>query len=221
MASSASASKKRVYESHTNETHRLIIAHHEAGLSSVEIAALLTISQSTVRNAIKQWRDTSQVSKKPKGGNQRTNTLTSQEHDAIARAQKEHAQWSLKRVAAAAAAETGMEQRSREAVRQSLKADEFTTKRLTNEPIAKNTDELKAKRLEYVTHAEKNLTAENTIYFDESGFDETMHRIDGRSPKHEPAVIETRVTRSLYLRILAAMSPALGVLKYELWNRRR
>jgi hypothetical protein len=41
MASSASASKKRVYQSHSNETHRLLIAHHEAGLSSVEIAALM------------------------------------------------------------------------------------------------------------------------------------------------------------------------------------
>jgi transposase len=178
----------------------------------VEIAALLIVKERTVRYNIKQWRDKSQ------GGNHRKDTLTCQEHDAISRVQNEHHQWSYKRVAAAAAAETGMEQQSREAVRMSLKADKFTTKRLTNEQIAKNTDE-SAKRLEYVTHAEKNLTAENTIYFDESGFDETMHRIDGRSPKHEPAVIETRVTRSQYLRILAAMSPALGILKYELWNR--
>ena len=97
-----------------------------------------------------------------------------------------------------------------------LRKRKFTTKQLTVEPEAKNSETTKDKRIEYVNWFKSNCTFENTIFVDESGFNSSLHRKRGRSEKGQKAHAKKRVLKGGNYSIVAAASPVYGLISWQL-----
>jgi hypothetical protein len=92
----------------------------------------------------------------------------------------------------------------------------FTSKQLIVEPAAKNSPAVKRKRLEWVQQWQTLLTADNTVFLDETSFNASMSRNRGRSEKGVKAVAHKQTLIGTSFSILAAVSPRGGLLLWRI-----
>jgi hypothetical protein len=96
-----------------------------------------------------------------------------------------------------------------------LHKNNFTRKLLKNRPAAYNSDSTKQMRFRYVHDVAKPvLTADNSIFIDETPFASHQHRTQGWSRKGVPAFRSTSTARGNNHSVIAAISPVHGLVHY-------
>jgi transposase len=92
----------------------------------------------------------------------------------------------------------------------------FTPKALSSHAAPRNTLAKKQKRRDWCRDVSSTLTAETAIFIDESPFSFCITRSRGRSPKGQEAVTTTPAIRGKNHTVIAALSPAHGLVHYEI-----
>jgi len=90
----------------------------------------------------------------------------------------------------------------------------FTTKALSTHAASRNTLTKKEKRRDWCRDVGSTLTAATAIFIDESPFSFCITRTRGRSPKGQEAVTTTPAIRGKNHTVIAALSPAHGLVHY-------
>ena len=138
------------------------------------------------------------------------------DHTFIVNYQRAHNDATLEQIQAALVA-AGHPRHSLATISRTLSDAGFTSKQLIVEPAAKNSPAVKRTRLEWVQQWQSLLTADNTVYLDETSFNASMSRKRGRSEKGVKAVAHKQALIGTSFSILAAVSPHSGLL---LWRVR-
>ena len=92
----------------------------------------------------------------------------------------------------------------------------FTTKALSAHAAPRNTLAKKQKRRDWCRDVGSTLTAATAIFIDESPFSFCITRTRGRSPEGQEAVTTTPAIRGKNHTVIAALSPAHGLVHYEI-----
>jgi len=206
-ATVAPPSHKRKALSNTQRTQ--IATLHHAGLTPVAIAQQLDLKGGTVRMQLKRVRDGGHLERGYRGS-PGCYPLTLEQKDAISETAAANNHFTLDQISTQVEQLTGRHI-NRHSISKALKAYGFTHKRLRGEAESKNSDETKEARIEWLDHWESELTAQTTIYFDESNLNASVAPGYGWAPKGVPAVKPTRVWKGKRVSIIGAFSPKDGL----------
>ena len=202
--------------------------HHTAKLPQTKIPAVLKAQQihppspATISRIIQHNHTHISMNR---GGNRLPTSLIDADKNLIISLQEAHNEWRLSDIRKELKNRTGKEI-SISTISRVLKKGEITTKMLSTEIITKNDEYHKKARIDYVRSYEGTdglqpkrtfplPSAHNTIFLDETPFHQGQHRKRGRSKKGKKAVKKQKLLQGRNVSIIAAVSPAIGLLHYE------
>jgi len=167
----------------SDEQRRSIVVLQQAGQAPTAIGLQLGLQAGTVRQHLSRVRHGGAVERpKGHGGGK---PLSEQQKAAITGAADADNSNTLLRMAAAAASETG-KRPARHTVSRVLKEADYTHKRMSAEAKNKNSEKTIEARKIWVEQNAAKLTAENTIYFDESAMDSSAAPSYGWNKRGQP-----------------------------------
>ena len=198
----------RKYVRVSDEIRGIIIRLHDAGMSPAIIrvrlqAVLLPYSIATIYNVLSAWKRHKQMTHAPSTPRKPARSLFLTEH--ITALQDSNHGFTLAQIRALLPRRCSISHISR-----ILRREKFTTKRL--QKWDRNCENTKQLRVEFVLYAEIHFTQTNTIYIDESPFNISMTRGYGRSRIGAPCFIRVPLLRSPNYSVIAALSPANGII---------
>ena len=203
------APPKRLYTRVSDEIRGCIIRMHIADVGAATIRVrlhkvLLPISLPTIYNILSDWKRCKKLTHAPSTPRSSPRSLAHL-RDYICALQNDNHALTLKEIKALLPKGCSLSHISR-----TLHRANFTKKRLQKWVPNRNSDATKQLRVEYVLYAQINIQADNTIYIDESPFNISMTRMDGRSRKGTPCFIRVPLLRSPNFSVIAALSPSRG-----------
>jgi hypothetical protein len=104
------------------------------------------------------------------------------------------------------------------AISRILKKNHISTKQLYTNTDEKNSDTTKTKRIEFMENTQDYLDESNIIFIDETPWNMGMRRKRGRSVKGVKAIKKQRVLKGNNISLIAAISPAHGLIHYETYE---
>ncbi len=165
----------------------------------------------TIQSWINRYNNEKQINNKPRGGYKRKNIITNDTKQKIIKIQNENNEFTLKQIQ-----ENITEQSiSVQSISRILLENNYSTKQLYINTDEKNSDTTKAKRIEFMENTQDYLHESNTIFIDETPWNLGMKRKRGRSLKGVKAIKKQRVLKGSNITLIAAISPAHGLLHYE------
>ena len=214
-AEAAPAPRKRKHVEHSDEMRQRVIVLRTRGDSWTQIEASLGLPESTARTIWASCDAEGHASKKKRGGNHksvipasaREHVVSAQEHDAALR---------LRDLADSVQCELHTTPPSLQSISRILLEEGFTSKRMQQYANDRNTAATKQKRQEWVQSVGRGLTADSTIFIDESPFNFCIMRSRGRSRRGQPALGVVPAIRGKNHTLIAAISPTLGLLHYTI-----
>jgi transposase len=214
LEAAAPAPRKRKYAAHSDDVRALVLRMRERGDSWARIEQETHVAHTTARHWVQLQQAESRAVKKPRGGSHhavysaavREHVASVQEHDAALRISD----------LAQSAQRVFHTTPSRSTLHRMLHAADFTTKRMQPYANQRNTPETKEKRKRWVQQEAHKLTADNAVFIDETPFSMTLMRGRGRSRKGQPALGVVPAIRGKNHSVIAAISPARGLLHYAI-----
>ena len=211
---SSPPSRKRKQCTHSDDVRATVVRLRESGLSWLRVAELSGVPQTTARLIVQQAHTEGRTHKRHKGGAHhsvyssavRDTAVSAQESDAVLRLcdlqQRVQAAHSI-----APALST---------IHQWLVKDGFTTKNIQAYANDRNTDRTKDKRAAWCRDVGPLLRADTAVFIDETPFTFTLMRTRGRSRKGQAALGVVPAIRGKNHTVIAAISPARGLIHYEI-----
>ncbi len=192
-----------LYMNSSKKTAREIHEHFKLEGTNVPI--------NTIQSWINRYNNEKQINNKPRGGNKRKNTITNEIKQKIIKIQNENNDYTLKQI------QDKLEEKtiSISSISRIIKKNNFTSKQLYTHVDEKNSDVTKAKRIEFMENTQDYLHESNVIFIDETPWNLGMKRKRGRSLKGVKAIKKQRVLKGSNITLIAAISPAHGLIHYE------
>jgi len=205
---------KRKQESRSDETRLRVALLRSEGHTYKEIATATQLPEGTIKTIIRTAQLTGTTHKKHKGGNHKAvwgddvRKLVCDMQAAVPAARLLDLQHAVDICLPVTPPCVNT-------IWRMLQTADFTTKKLYPIPEARNSDRVKQERKEWVESVADSLTADNTVFIDESPFSFTITRTRGRSKKGTQAVSNVPAVRGKNHTLIAALSPAHGLLHWS------
>lgn len=210
----APAAHKRDYTVHSDETRAIVVRMWNNGHSSRWIAEETGLPRQTVQSIVAVAQEEHRTEKKPRGGNHHT-IYSAAVRDYVVLVQDGDAALRLSDIADAVEKEFQVRP-ALSTIYDMLQKAGFTTKHLQPYCDDRNTAATKEKRKVWVQEVGSRLTADNSVFIDESPFSMTLLRTRGRSRKGQAALGVIPAIRSKNHSVIAALSPSRGLLYFEI-----
>ena len=209
------AARKRKHSEHSDALRGTVVRMRVSGTSWGVIEHATGVNRRTAQCMVKIAHEEGRTTKKKMGG--ATHSVYSdavRQH--VASVQESDAALRLADLAASASAALHCLPPSLSTVWRTLREADFTTKQMQQYATQRNSPETKEKRKKWVREVGSALTAESSIFIDETPFSMTLMRGRGRSKKGQPALGVVPAIRGKNHSVIAAISPSLGLLYYEI-----
>ena len=206
---------KRKYEMHSDKTRAYIVKLHEQQYSYTQIAALTTVPRSTLRSIIARWHDDGRIKKRRRGGNHKC-VISDAVNYCIDRIQCDDPAARLRDIQRDIGDTFISRSPSLSSIHRRLRLCGYTTKQMVMHARPRNTFMMKARRKQWCTEVGASLTPNTVVFIDESPFSFCIIRSRGRSQRGEDAVSITPQIRGKNHSVIAAMSPTLGLIHWEI-----
>lgn len=211
----SSSAHKRKRNEHSDEMRATIVRMHENGSSWAQIESVTHVARSTAQDIVRSHRTEGRTAQKHKGGNNKA-VISDAVKRCITALQTADATLRLQDIANLLDSAFFGGPPCLKTVWNVLHDAGFTTKALRADPEPRNTLVKKEKRRDWCRDVGSTLTAETAIFIDESPFSFCITRTRGRSPKGQEAVTTTPAIRGKNHTVIAALSPAHGLVHYEI-----
>lgn len=194
----------------------IVRLRREEGHTWSEIRNTTGVPVSTAQHIVEIEEKEGRIAKKHKGGNKK-NTTPAAVRAAVVSAQESDA--ALRLTDLRGQVQTlfpAIRAPSLPTIHRILEQTEFTTKEMEKYANDRNTEITKRKRKEWVETVGSKLDASTAIFIDETPFSMTMMRHRGRSRKGVPALGVVPAIRGKNHSVIAAISPVLGLVYFEI-----
>lgn len=214
-AEAAPAPRKRAYVEHSDEMRQRVIDLRARGDSWLQIEAATGVVGSTARSIWSSRDAEGHASKKPRGGNHKA-FIPAVVRDHVVCVQEGDAALRLRDLADAVQRDLHTTPPSIQSISRILLEEGFTTKRLQQYANDRNTAATKQKRQKWIRDVGRALKADTAIFIDESPFSFCIMRTRGRSRRGQPALGVVPAIRGKNHTVIAAISPTLGLVHYQI-----
>jgi transposase len=206
--------------------HRILDMHENDHLGATRIASLLQgahehVTRTTIQRFLTRYNRTGEVLARPHGGIHPDQRHPPHVRSRVVQLAEENAERTVGDIKIIMDREFENDplyiRLPPSTIRRILHDAHLSTKLLRNRPTPYNTPSTKHLRFTYVHDvAEPLLTAENTIFIDETPFASHMHRARGWSAIGTPAFRNTSTVRGKNHSVIAAISPTHGLIHFKI-----
>lgn len=185
------------------------------GDSWAQIEAATGVVRTTAQSIVASVDAEGHASKKQRGGNHKA-VLPAAVREHVVSVQDGDAALRLQDLAEAVRRDLHTAPPSIQSISRILLEEGFTTKHLQPYANDRNTAATKEKRQQWVHDVGRALQAESAVFIDESPFSMTLIRRRGRSRRGQPALGVVPAIRGKNHTVIAAISPTLGLVHYQI-----
>lgn len=214
-AAAAPAPRKRKQVTHSDEMRQRVIDLRARGDSWAQIEAATGVVGSTARSICASVDAEGHLVKKQRGGHHRS-VVSAAVREHVVSVQDGDAALRLQDLADAVQRDLHTAPPSLPTLSRILSEAGFTTKHLQQYADDRNTAATKQKRQQWVRDVGRALKAESGVFIDESPFSMTLIRRRGRSRRGQPALGVVPAIRGKNHTVIAAISPTLGLVHYQI-----
>jgi hypothetical protein len=186
-----------------------------AGRSWQQIEDETGVARRTAQHWVETHAAEGRVNKKPRGGSHHT-VFSDEVKRHIIEQQEGDAALRLSDLAKSVVSNLHATPPSLPTVWRILRRDNFTTKMMQQYATDRSSAATKQKRAHWCTDVGPSLRAESAIFIDETPFSFCIMRRRGRSRKGQPSLGVVPAIRGRNHTAIAAISPILGLLHYEI-----
>jgi transposase len=213
--SETGSGRKRKYHSLSNDGRATVIRLRDAGGTWQQVEAATAVPRSTARSIVEVQKEEGRSHKRQKGGNHKP-VISDDVKRCITALQDSDSSLTLSEIHALLDATFFAGAPSLNTIWRVEKEAGFTTKKQEANAAPRNTLATKEKRRTWCQQVGPTLTAERSIFIDETPFSFCIVRTRGRSRKGKPAIAVTPQIRGKNHSVIAAISPSFGLLYYEI-----
>jgi transposase len=206
---------KRKHVEHSDELRARIVQWRSTGLCWPAVAFLAGVPESSARGIVQVALEQGRTSKKQRGGNHNP-VISDALKQLVCDLQAADNTLRLQDISNLIDAATLAPPPALSSIWNILQAAGFSTKQLNPHAAARNTLVMKEKRKEWVESVGASLQVDSAIFIDESPFNFCIVRGRGRNLKGQPAVTITPQIRGKNHSVIAAISPSLGLIHFEI-----